>query len=274
MPRIQREKGEFSTYHIIQRGNERKNLFLRDDDKLRFLDTMAKTREKYNFLVYCYCLMDNHVHLVINDNGNDISKLMKSINVSYVSYFNRVYKRFGHLFQDRFRSEIIDDDPYLLEVSRYIHNNPVKAGIVEKPEDYRWSSYNVYVGKTVNSHKLLDTGKILASFSNQKNKAVVEYIRFMEGYGEESGTILEIEEEQQKIGQENHDYINGIFEARQRIERSLAEEKLSMDELLQDKKRRDELIKAIRRNSSLSLKELGELFSGLSESRISRIVRN
>jgi REP element-mobilizing transposase RayT len=274
MPRIQREKGEFSTYHIIQRGNERKNLFLRDEDKLRFLDTMAKTREKYNFLVYGYCLMDNHVHLLINDNGNDISKLMKSINVSYVSYFNRVYKRFGHLFQDRFRSEIIDDDPYLLEVSRYIHNNPVKAGIVEKPEEYRWSSYNIYVGKSVNSHELLDTGKILASFSNQKNKAVAEYIRFTESYGEESEAILEIEEEQQKIGSENHDYINGSAEARQRMERSLAEEKLSIDELLQDKKRRNEMIKAIRKNSSLSLKELGELFGGLSESRISRIVRD
>jgi REP element-mobilizing transposase RayT len=248
MPRIQREKGEFSTYHIIQRGNERKNLFLRDEDKLRFLDIMAKTREKYNCLVYCYCLMDNHVHLLINDNGNDISKLMKSINVSYVSYFNRFYKRFGHLFQDRFRSEIIDDDPYLLEVSRYIHNNPVKAGIVEKPEEYRWSSYNVYVGKTVNSHELLDTGKIIASFSNQNNKAVAEYIRFTERYGEESDTILEIEEEQRKNGPENHDYINGSVEARQRIERSLIEEKLSMGELLKDKKRRDGLIKGIRKN--------------------------
>jgi len=274
MPRIQREKGEFSTYHIVQRGNERKNIFLRDEDKLRFLDTMAKTREKYNFLVYCYCLMDNHVHLLINDNGNDISKLMKSINVSYVSYFNRVNKRFGHLFQDRFRSEIIDEDPYLLEVSRYIHNNPVKAGIVEKPEEYRWSSYNIYVGKAVNSNELLDTGKILASFSNKKNKAVVEYIRFTERYGEESEAILEIEEEQQKIGQENHDYINGSADARQRIERSLAEQKLSMDDLLQNKRQRNELIKAIRKNSSLSLKELGELFGGLSESRISRIVRN
>ena len=274
MPRIQREKGEFSTYHIIQRGNERKNIFLCDEDKLRFLNTMAKTREKYNFLVYGYCLMDNHVHLLINDNGNDISKLMKSINVSYVSYFNRVYKRFGHLFQDRFRSEIIDEDPYLFEVSRYIHNNPVKSGIVQKPEDYRWSSYNIYVGKAANSHDFIDTGKILASFSNQKNKAVAEYIRFTERYGEESASILEIEEEQQKIGQENHDYIDGSAEARQWIERNLAEVKLSMDDLLYDKRQRNELIKAIRKNSSLSLKELGELFGGLSESRISRILRN
>ena len=99
MPRVQREKGEFSTYHIIQRGNERKNIFLSDEDKERFIAILIKTREKYNFLVYCYCLMDNHLHLIINDNGNDISKIMKSINVSYVAYFNRIYHRYGHLFQ-------------------------------------------------------------------------------------------------------------------------------------------------------------------------------
>lgn len=273
MPRIQREKGEFSTYHIIQRGNERKNIFFCDEDRLRFLNTITKAREKYNFLVYCYCLMDNHVHMIINDNGNDISKIMKSINVSYVSYFNRNYKRVGHLFQDRFKSEVIENEPYLLEVSRYIHNNPVKAGIVVKPESYRWSSYNIYIGEIENNQELIDTDKILASFSNQKDNAVKEYIGFTEKYRESPRSILEIEEVQQEIEKENHDYINGIAEARQCIERNLAEEKISMEELLQDNKLRDKWIKSIRKNSSLSLKELGELFGGLSESRISRIVR-
>ena len=132
MPRVQRVKGEFSTYHVVQRGNEKKKIFRDDEDKAKFLETLAKAREKYNFLLYAYCLMDNHIHLLVNDNGNDISKLMKSINVSYVSYFNRAYQRCGHLFQDRFKSELVKDDRYLLEVSRYIHNNPVKAKMVEK----------------------------------------------------------------------------------------------------------------------------------------------
>jgi putative transposase len=103
MPRIAREKGEFSTYHIILRGNERKNIFLQDDDKIRFLNIMSRMMEKYNFILESYCLMDNHVHLLINDNGNDISKIIKSINVSYAYYFNHNYKRVGHLFQDRFK---------------------------------------------------------------------------------------------------------------------------------------------------------------------------
>lgn len=274
MPRVQRLKGAFSTYHIIQRGNERKNIFYSDHDKLRFLETLVKTKEKYNFLIYCYCLMDNHVHLLINDNGNDISTVMKSINVSYVSYFNRVYRRFGHLFQDRFRSELVTEDPYLLEVSRYIHNNPVKAKIIEKPEDYQWSSYNVYAGITTDACQLLDTGKIWASFSSEKNKAIIEYIRFTEKYCEEPKAILDIEEELQESAQQNHDYINGITEAKQRIERTLSEKKLSIDDLLHDKKQRNDLMKAVRKNSSLSLKELGELFGGLGESRVSRILRD
>ena len=123
MPRQRRKKGEYNTYHVIQRGNERKNIFLFDEDRERFIETLLRMKEKYNFLVYTYCLMDNHYHLIIYDNGNDISQLMKSINTSYAIYFNRVYKRCGHLFQDRFRSELIEDDNYLLEVSRYIHNN-------------------------------------------------------------------------------------------------------------------------------------------------------
>jgi len=273
MPRTQRAKAEFTTYHIIQRGNERKNIFHSDADKFRFLEIMAKTREKYNFLIYCYCLMNNHIHLLVNDNGNDISKLMKSINVSYVSYFNRVYERCGHLFQDRFRSEIVDNDPYLLQVSRYIHNNPVKAGIVARPGEYRWSSYNAYVGKATSINKLLDTSKILEIFSDQKNRAVMEYFRFMQTEEDTLEEILFLDIEGQASAGQNKDYINGKAEAKHRLEQILAQRKLSMDELMLDKKQRDELVKSLRKNSSLNLREIGELFGGISESRISRIVQ-
>ena len=274
MPRTQRAKAEFTTYHIIQRGNERKNIFSCDADKFRFLDIMAKTREKYNFLLYCYCLMNNHIHLLVNDNGNDISKLMKSINVSYVSYFNRVYERCGHLFQDRFRSEIVDNDPYLLQVSRYIHNNPVKAGIVARPGEYRWSSYNAYVGKATSINNLLETNKILGLFSEQKNRAVMEYFRFMEKDPDDAEAFLVLDiEEETPTRPINNDYINGYAQAKHRLEQILSQRKLSMDELMLDKNQRDELIKSLRKNSSLNLREIGELFGGISESRVSRIVR-
>ncbi len=272
MPRVQRIKGEFSTYHIIQRGNERKRIFRSDDDKYRFLETLAKIKDRYNFLVYAYCLMDNHIHLLINDNGNDISKIMKSLNVSYVIYFNRVYDRCGHLFQDRFKSELVIDDRYLLAVSRYIHNNPVKAKIVETPNTFKWSSYSIYSGETHDSIGLLDTVKILGCFSLNKKKAMSEYKKFVFQSGENEEYFLDIEEEYLSHEEGNHTYINGLSMAKAQIERILVNEKMGMEELLNNKPRRDELIRDIRRNSSLSLKELGKLVGGISESRISRIV--
>jgi len=104
--------------------------------------------------------MDNHVHLIINDNGNDISQIMKSISISYVILFNRKYQRTGHLFQDRFKSRLIDSEEYLLKVSKYIHNNPVKVGISERPEDYRWSSYPIII-RGVGEGGLVEGSRIL-----------------------------------------------------------------------------------------------------------------
>lgn len=272
MPRVQRIKCEFSTYHVVQRGNEKKKIFRGDEDKVRFIETLAKAREKYNFLLYAYCLMDNHIHLLVNDNGNDVSKLMKSINVSYVSYFNHTYQRSGHLFQDRFKSELVKDDRYLLEVSRYIHNNPVKAKIVERPAEFRWSSYNIYSGKANDTLGLLDTNMILRYFSGNKSKSVSEYEKFVAKHEGAEDCILDIEDEHQDLGQVHYDYINGITMAKARIERILGEEKMTLDELLANRPQRNEIIRILRKSSSLNLKELGELFGGLSESQVGRIV--
>ena len=273
MPRLQRIKGEFSTYHVMQRGNEKKNIFRNDKDKSKFLEIISKVKEKYNFKVYAYCLMDNHVHLVINDNGNDISMLMKSINVSYVIYFNRIHERVGHLFQDRFRSELVKDDRYLLEVSRYIHNNPVKAKIVGKPSEFKWSSYNIYSGKANDDFGLLEISKILGLFKGSRTTSVSEYEKFVAQYGEEiDNTILDIDEEVSDFGQENNDRTYKFSLAKVQIEQMLAEENITMEKLLENKSRRNEMIRTLRKKHSLNLKDIGGLFGGLSESQISRIV--
>jgi REP element-mobilizing transposase RayT len=100
MPRYARVKrGEYCTYHIIQRGNERRAIFRGDSDKERFLETLVRMKEKYAYKVYYYCLMDNHMHLIINTNGSDISQIMKSINVSHSIYFNKAHRRCGHSFR-------------------------------------------------------------------------------------------------------------------------------------------------------------------------------
>ena len=144
LPRIARTYSEVKVYHITIRGIDKQNIFLDEYDKNKFISILKETKEKYNYEIYAYCLMDNHVHLVIYDKEQKISKIMQSIEISYVFYFNMKYDRIGHLFQDRFFSKKVEDREYLKMVCRYIHQNPLKAGI-GKTEKYRWSSYKEYI---------------------------------------------------------------------------------------------------------------------------------
>lgn len=271
MPRQARVREENSTYHIIQRGNERKSIFASDIDKSKFLDILQKMKEKYNFLIYGYCILDNHVHLIINDNGNDISKLMKSVNISYAFYYNHVYDRCGHLFQDRFRSKLIMKDSYLLQVSKYIHNNPVKAGMVKKAEDYGWSSFNIYTEKIENTDGLVDVNKVLSILSTSRSQALRQYVKYVEDE-EKDFDVLDIAEDLITDEQKSGNYISTKQQGQKKIEILLESRDLTFERLIKDLKIRDELIRDLRKNSSLSLKQIGELFEGISESRISRIL--
>ncbi|SNS82978.1 REP element-mobilizing transposase RayT [Anaerovirgula multivorans] len=272
MPRVARIKAENQIYHIIQRGNERKNIFLSDDDKVRFLDTLERMKEKYNFKLEAYCLMDNHVHLLVEDNGNDISRIMKSINVSYAYYFNHAYKRVGHLFQDRFKSEIIQEDSYLLSVSAYIHNNPVKAKMVELPEEYKWSSFNDYLLRENSQKELVDTERILGMFSSSRKTAVEKYYNYVLKY-EAKEAVLDVEEDKVILRRESIDYIESLEVAEKFLQNKLNNLKKGKDDLAKDKELRREMIIKLRRNSCLTLKEIGELVGGISQSMVCKILK-
>lgn len=144
MPRTARRKSEGGYYHVILRGIGRQILFEDDEDNERFLSTVHRYRLELGFQLIAWCLMENHAHMLIHDAYGQLDLIMKKIAGSYAIYYNRKYDRSGHLFQDRFMSEAIDSDEYLLTVVRYIHRNPVKAGIA-KAEEYRWSSYRDYL---------------------------------------------------------------------------------------------------------------------------------
>lgn len=144
MPRAARRLGESSYYHVVIRGIGKQIIFEDDEDNERFLSTLQRYRRELGFQLVAYCLMENHAHLLICDPEQRLPLIMKKVGVSYASYFNRKYDRTGHLFQDRYRSEAIETDEYLLCVIRYIHNNPEKAGIARAAE-YRWSSYGAYM---------------------------------------------------------------------------------------------------------------------------------
>lgn len=172
MPRHQRILSETGTYHVMMRGNERKNLFQGDEDKQRFLETLFVKRKETGFSVYAYCLMDNHIHLLIKESEESLATTMKRVNASYAFYFNQKYHRVGHLFQDRFKSEPVEDDRYLMAVARYIHNNPVKAGMVDTLEQYKWSSYRCYLAPDKPESRNVDTAFILSSISINQQEAI------------------------------------------------------------------------------------------------------
>lgn len=272
MPRTARAKGEFSTYHIVQRGNERKDIFIYDDDKKMFLDILLKMKNKYNFKLEAYCIMDNHVHLLINDNGNDISKIVKSINISYAYYFNKKYKRVGHLFQDRFKSELVKDENYLMTLSAYIHNNPIKAGMVKLPEQYKWSSYNCYISKDKNKFDLVEIERILSLFSNSKRVAIQEYSNYVIKF-EMKTEILDVEEDVILIKKENANYIETYNEGLKLVAMELEKKSKRKEDLMKDKILRQEVMVKLRQNSNLTLGEIGQLVGGLTASAVCRILK-
>lgn len=140
MPRRPRQLAESGVYHVVLRGVNRDAVFLEDEDFERFLSVLRAVRDATGCRVLAYCLMTNHVHLVLRTTDEPVGLVLKRLGIRYAGWFNRKYGRVGHFFQDRFVSRPVEDDAYLLTVLRYVWNNPVKAGICERPQDYRWSS--------------------------------------------------------------------------------------------------------------------------------------
>ena len=156
MPRSARKKSESGIYHVVMRGVGRQLIFEDDFDCQTFLQIVRRCCDDLALTVYAWCLMTNHVHLLVKEGSEPLGDTMKRIGVSYAMRFNQRTGHVGHVFQDRYSSEPVDDDAYLLTVVRYIHNNPEAARVCHKDE-YRWSSYGEYVGEPI----LCDTAFVL-----------------------------------------------------------------------------------------------------------------
>ena len=158
MPRVARIKSSTGIYHLITRGINQQNIFSFDDDYERLLNTLTRYCRKSACEIYAYCLMDNHIHLLLKEGQEPIATTMKKIGTSYVYYYNWQYNRKGHLFQDRYKSEPVEDDAYFLTVLRYIHLNPQKTELTDDPATYPYSSYTEYTDKV----KITDTAFALS----------------------------------------------------------------------------------------------------------------
>jgi len=182
MPRTARIAPREQIYHILTRGNNREVVFKDENDYQRYLEIVKRYKDKYRFHLYHYVLMRNHVHLVLEttEHGGSLAEIMKGINLAYAQYYKGKYNHIGHFWQDRFKSIIISKDEYLLACGSYIELNPIRAGIIEDPKAYRWSSYNAYAyGETDSVVDRHDIYKSLATDEGDQRKRYREFVRGM-----------------------------------------------------------------------------------------------
>jgi len=166
-------------YHVMHRGNAGTDIYKNDMDREKFLEYLGKSVAIYGLKIHTYCLMTNHYHLLIETPQPNLSQAIKWINVSYATYFNRKRSRSGHLFQGRYKAILVDADEYLKHLSRYIHLNPLRAGMVDHLKEYPWSSYPVFSGY-VKAPEWLETGWLLSLFGQDQNKSKKRYRNFVE----------------------------------------------------------------------------------------------
>jgi putative transposase len=177
-------------YHITSRGNERKDIFRESADREKFLGIVADYHNRFGILVHAYVLMDNHYHLVLETPWGNLVKIMHGINGAYTSWYNRKYNRIGHLFSGRYRAILVDKDSYLVELSRYVHLNPVRAGMSERPEHYAWSSFSGYIRKE-KELAWMEYAGILSQFGTQQDRSRKKYREYVkQGIDKEGSSIF------------------------------------------------------------------------------------
>ncbi|MEA3332287.1 MAG: transposase [Pseudomonadota bacterium] len=275
-------------YHVTSRGNERKDIFWSSQDRRKFLSYLESAVVRYGATIHAWTLMSNHYHLLIETPSGNLSQIMRHINGAYTTYFNVKQQRSGHLFQGRYKAILIDADNYATELSRYIHLNPVRAGIVDKPEDYPWSSYKSYIGRE-KTPEWQKTEFILGYFNGHSSgEAKIKYMNFVEDLlGKEYVSPMKATIASTILGNENFTRrISRMYLGVNRTDRNVPAVKilttrLSLDEIIDIIKKElgenEDLIKKMtlffcRKYSGAKLKEIGERFD-MSEAAVSQACR-
>ncbi len=230
----------------MMRGANRQEIFHDDEDCMKFLDIMKKYKKQTETKIYGWCLMGNHVHLLLGEGNEDISVTMKRIGVSYAWYYNWKYNTVGHLFQDRFKSEGVDSDAYLLTVIRYIHQNPAKAGLVKSLSDWKWSSCAGYYGNDIYPPGLLDSELILSMISGEKKNAITDFKKFNEVENEDP--CLEYEKTKRLTDDQ----------ARLEISKIISEAEMAQIKSF-PKQQRDEILSKIKKIEGLTQRQIARI---------------
>lgn len=183
MARAPRIEYPGALYHVITRGNQKQRIFRDDKDRRRYVALLVALKKTYAFRLYAYVLMNNHVHLLMETGEIPLSRIMQRLTGGYTQYFNRRHGLTGHLFQGRYKAILCDKDSYLLELTRYIHLNPVRGKGVQDPAQYPWSSYRAYLGKGERGEGL-EVGEVLSHFGKSDGESRRQYRKFvLDGIG-------------------------------------------------------------------------------------------
>jgi len=242
LPRKARQRSESGIYHLMIRGINRQHIFKDVEDMRYFLQVLHKLKNECEFALYGYCFMGNHVHLLLHENSVSISQIMRKLGSSYVYWYNRKYERVGYLFQDRFKSESVEDDSYFLTVLRYIHQNPFKAGLTASIKQYKWSSYPDYLS----TKGATDIDFALNIFSQSRKKAIDQFIDFHNEKNDDC--CLDMETIQRLPDKEAIEIITGLCG----VEKPSDLQKVSASD-------RDAYLKQLKEKHNLSIRQIERL---------------
>ncbi len=165
-------------YHVTSRGDGHEAIFLEDADRQAWLDLLGQVCKRFNWVCHAWCQMTNHYHIIIETVEGNLSRGMRQLNGVYTQHVNRAHHRIGHVYQGRYKAILVEKDAYLLELARYVILNPVRASLVEVPEQWHWSSYHAMTG-TTKAPAWLDTDWILGQFSRDRPNAIRAYVDFV-----------------------------------------------------------------------------------------------
>ncbi len=263
-------------YHVTSRGDRREDIYDADNDRESFLAILDNVCDTYNWVCHAYCLMSNHYHLLIETPDGNLTRGMRQLNGVYTQTFNRMNSRVGHVFQGRYKAILVEKESYLLELSRYIVLNPVRAGMVVSVDDWHWSSYRATTGQA-KGPECLNTEWILAAFAKTKSVAIEKYKQFVaEGKGQPSPWVLlrkQIYLGSEQFVEKMQSLVNGDKELsevpssqRRPTPKSLAKYEASSDD-------RNTAIITAYKSGGYTLKDIGDYF-GLHYSSVSGIIKN
>lgn len=243
MPRAARKKSVSGIHHIMMGGINQQDLFHSDEDRDKLLHILQKMKQTSQFELYAYCLMDNYIHLLLKEGQENLSKIVKRIGVAYVYWYNKKYERSGQLFQDRFKSQNIENDRDFLRVLRYIHQKPIKVGLAQEMGKYPWSSYYAYGQWRVEDSGFIDRQVALGMFNEELEVAVGSCTAFMHQPQQES--YLEQVEKKKYTDDEAKQELNKLLQAK------------SIHRLNQvENSHRDEVLRILRQIDGISIRQI------------------